>query len=243
MCFPKKSVTDHQHILQEHFESLGISLMETGINLWGKHRHENNNNKNEYKNTTYHGLENIEKNKNFGILLLTPHFTTVETTGLMLSFVLPYHPIYRPHDNPLMEYLITKGRIVNKLGKNKERQVSPISNKKTHSLIKNLRNKKTLLILPDQRYGSKGKVDVPFFGVLAPSNPGINKLAKLGKAKVLPVFTRRIGTKYQLTILPALENFPSGDDYKDTLRLHKLYEAEIKQNPSQYLWTHNRWGI
>ncbi len=241
MCFPEKTPSEHQKIVKDHFKSLGIYFIEMSINLWGKHRH--NNSKNEFQHFTYHGLENLEKHNNTGILILTPHFTTLEITGLMLSFITSYRPLYRPHNNPLMEYWITKSRTYKRTVNQKTLQILPISNKATRTLIKALRAKVAIGILPDQRYRSKGKVDVPFFGVSAPSNPGINKLAKLGKAKVLPVFTRRIGSKYQLTILPALENFPSGDDYKDTLRLHKLYEAEIKKNPSQYLWTHNRWDI
>ncbi len=240
MCFPTKTSSEHHKILREHFESLGINLMETGIALWGKHRNPNSQT-NELEHFSYKGLEHIENNKDHGVLILAPHFTTLEITGLMLSFVTKFHSIYRPHNNPLMNYLIIKSRTVS-ADKN-DREVTPISNKNTRGLIKALRNKENITILPDQKFKGKNTVDVPFFGMLAPSNPGVNKLAKMGRAKVLPVFTRRIGSKYQLTILPALENFPSGDDYADTLRLHKLYEEEIQQNPAQYLWTHNRWNV
>ena len=243
MCFPELSASEHHSILKEHFQDLGINLMETGINLWGAHRQ--NTQKNESAHFKFKGLENLEnaKAKNQGILLVVPHFTTLEITGLMLSFLTAYRPIYRPHDNALMEYLITTSRTIENIPGQPNRSVIPVSNKDTRTMMQDLRAGKVLMILPDQRYRAKGRVVVPFFGIDAPSNPGINKLAKLGKAKVLPVFTRRSGHSYELTILPALENFPSGDDYADTLRLHQLYEAEIRENPSQYLWTHNRWGL
>jgi KDO2-lipid IV(A) lauroyltransferase len=142
-----------------------------------------------------------------------------------------------------MEYLIATSRTIKQLDQKPDRQVIPISNKDTRDLIRELKNGKVLVILPDQKYGGSGSIEASFFGYKVPSNPGINKLARLGQAKVLPVFTRRIGIHYELSILPALENFPSGNDIQDTETLHRLYEAEIRDNPSQYLWVHDRWDI
>lgn len=239
-CFPEKSPQACEEILKQHFASLGINLMETTINIWGKHH--KNAKKNESQHFTFKGLEHLKANENHGILLVVPHFTTIEITGLMISFITEYRPIYRPHDNPLMEYLITQSRTVSEHDDPLGRSVKPVSNKNTRELITQLRDHKNLMILPDQKYTNQGHILVPFFGFMAPSNPGINKLAKLGKAKVIPIFTRRKGHEYELEFLPPLENFPTGDDYQDILTMHKLYETEIKQNPAQYLWVHNRWN-
>jgi KDO2-lipid IV(A) lauroyltransferase len=45
---------------------------------------------------------------------------------------------------------------------------------------------------------------------------------------------------YEVTILPALENFPSGDIASDTQRINELLEHHIRQAPDQYLWVHRR---
>jgi len=104
-----------------------------------------------------------------------------------------------------------------------------------------------MTILPDQKYRAKGSVKVPLFGQEAPSNPATSKIAKLTGCVVIPAFTRRIttdqGIRYEVEFLPALEQFPSDDDYQDTLRLHALYEEAIRQTPEQYLWVHNRWDL
>jgi len=239
LSFPNKNKEQIEVILKEHFESLGISLIETTINLWGSHRRPYQK-KEKTPFFTFHGLENLNAYPNQGLLLVVPHFTTIETTGLMLSYKTPFRPIYRQHDNPLMEYLITKSRT---LILNSGQTVAPLANTNTRGMIKALKENENIMILPDQRYRAKGSVKVPFFGEEAPSNPGICKLAKLGNAKVLPVFTRRHGQQYEIIIHPGLDNFPSGNDYADILRLHQLYEAEIKTNPAQYLWTHNRWDL
>lgn len=237
-AFPEKDNDEINTLLFEHFKSLGVTLVEFTITTWGKHRYSQQDNETRY--FTYYGLEHLEENRDQGILLLVPHFTTTEITGLMVSFITDYSPIYRANDNALLDYLIRKSR-TQRTQKTKQKQVTPLVNTDTKSMLKALRDKKILFILPDQKYNGKGSVKVPFFGKPAPSNPGITKLAKLGQAKVIPCFTRRNGVHYEIYFHAPLENFPSGNDYEDILRLHKLYEDEIRQNPSQYLWVHNRW--
>ena len=241
LCFPDKSPIEIEECVKQHFQDLGMSLAETTTNFWGRYRHHADNNESQYFH--FHGLEHFQSVKNQGILLVVPHFTTMETTGLMLTYVTDFHPIYRQHDNPLMEALITQSRTIQNTPDPKQFSSRPIHNKDTRGILNALRHNEVVWIAPDQRYRSKGKLDIPFFGQKAPSNPGICKLAKLTNAKVIPVFTRRSGLRYDLTFLPPLENFPSGDDFQDILKLHQLYEQEIRENPTQYLWTHNRWNI
>lgn len=239
--FPEKTANQISQLTKQHFESLGISLAETTINFWGRYRKQASNNERQYFH--FHGLEHFNAVTDQGILLVVPHFTTMETTGLMLTYITDFRPIYRPHDNPLMEALITQSRTIANTPDPKQHTSIPISNKDTKGILQALRHKQVIWIAPDQRYRAKGKINVPFFNMDAPSNPGICKLAERTNAAVIPVFTRRIGLDYHLTFLPPLDNFPSGNDYQDILKLHRLYEAEILENTSQYLWTHNRWNI
>lgn len=235
-AMPALSGKDVEQLTHEHFESLGISLFESMIVWWGDHRK----NKTmpfektlvEYENLAY--LKEAEASKK-GVIILVPHFTTTDIIGLFLSFVTTLHPVYRPHDNLLMDYLITKGRTLDNM--------TPISKFNTRGMIKTLKTGQNLGFLPDQKFTSKGHIKVPFFNQLAPSNPATSKLAKLTDCLVLPTFLERLDNgKYILRFQKPLENFPSGDDYEDTLRLHHIYEEEIKRNPAQYLWVHNRWN-
>ena len=45
---------------------------------------------------------------------------------------------------------------------------------------------------------------------------------------------------YQLTLHPALQNFPSDDDAKDARRVNALIEKHVHEVPDQYLWIHRR---
>jgi KDO2-lipid IV(A) lauroyltransferase len=242
LCFPKKSTAEQQAIVTEHFESLGLSLMEMGFVWWGDHK-KNHTHAKERKMVEFIGQENLfsAQQQGKGVLILAPHFTTLELTGLFVSFLTNYHAVYRPHDNPLMDYLIAKGRAI---AFSDGTQVAPLSNANTRQMLKVLRAGESMTFLPDQRYRAKGHVVVPFFNHNTKSNPATSKLAKLTQCAVVPTFTRRIKPfQYQVEFLPPLDNFPSGDDVADTERLHHLYEIEIRNNPAQYLWVHNRWDL
>lgn len=242
LCFPEKTAQEQQAILESHFESLGIGLMEMTIVWWGDHK-KNHAHARERERVIFIGEENLQaaQQQGKGVLILTPHFTTLELTGLFISFLTNYHAVYRPHDNPLMDHLIAKGRSITF---DDGQEVEPIANSNTRRMLKVLRAGLSMVLLPDQRYRAKGHVVVDFFGHTTKSNPATSKIAKLTGSAVVPIFTRRLpNNQYEVEFLPALKNFPSGDDVADTLRLHHLYEAEIRQNPSQYLWVHNRWDL
>lgn len=237
-AFPDMTRLERNELVLKNFESMGIAFIEMAITWWGSHR-KNFNHAKERQFLSYIGIENLRlaEQKNKGVLVLTPHFTHLEMTGLINAFITDLFSVYKPHKNPLMDYLILKGRT---LGVN---QCLPIDHKDTRRLIKALRDGKNIGYLPDQRYRGKGHLNVPFFGHNAKSHSATSKLSKMTGCSVVPCFTRRIGNEYQTEFFPALDNFPSGDDYADTLRLHQLYEQEIRRNPSQYLWVHNRWDL
>jgi Kdo2-lipid IVA lauroyltransferase/acyltransferase len=94
---------------------------------------------------------------------------------------------------------------------------------------------------PDQDYGIKHSVFVPFFGVQAATVTGTARIAELGKAVVIP-FThyRDEHNCYHLVIDAALQNYPTGDDVADATRINEILEKAIAKQPDQYLWVHRR---
>jgi Kdo2-lipid IVA lauroyltransferase/acyltransferase len=68
------------------------------------------------------------------------------------------------------------------------------------------------------------------------------RLAKTSKAAVIYVSFERLSgnSGYQLRLLPALKNFPSGDDVADAHRVNQLIETQVRRIPEQYLWLHRR---
>jgi KDO2-lipid IV(A) lauroyltransferase len=62
---------------------------------------------------------------------------------------------------------------------------------------------------------------------------------------VLPVHAtrRRDGRGYRLKIHPPLENFPTGVDEADALRINQLVETAVRETPEQYFWVHRRFKV
>lgn len=237
LAFPELDQQARLDLLKQHFESLGISFIELTFIWWGRYHFDSVDN--EAKYVTFKGLENLRQaeKKAKGVLVIFPHFTHIDSTNFFFSFVSPLMPVYRPNDNPVLDYLILKART---LGSRKQVNI-PFN--ETRSIVKALKQGNDVGFLPDQRYRSRGHIKVPFFNHVAKSHSSTSKIAKMTGCAVVLMFTRRIDCRYEIQFLPALDNFPSGDDYADTLRLHQLYEEEIRQNPSQYLWVHNRWDL
>lgn len=243
IAFPKLDHSEQIKLCKAHFESLGIGFAEMAIVWYGDHKRDHLN-ASERKLVTFIGKEHLEsaQQNGKGVLILAPHFTTLEVTGLFISFLTNYFAVYRPHNNDFMDHLIAQGRSIRF---DNGDHVEPVANDNTRKMLKVLRSGASMTFLPDQRYRAKGSIKVPLFGKDCPSNPATSKIAKLTGCAIIPTFTRRIedknGIHYEVEFLPALENFPSGDDYQDTLRLHRHYEEAIRKAPEQYLWVHNRW--
>lgn len=226
-CLPELSPEQRNTILREHFSSLGIGIVETLMSWWGNH------------NKILHlyrtdGLEHLKtaESHNKGVIILVPHFTHIDISGLFLSRETRYRPIYRKMNNPLLEELTRRGRDRTSSG--------AIPKDNIRMMIQSLKDGIAVTFLPDQNFRKRHSQLVPFFNIPAPSNVATSRIAKISDAPVVPLFVRRLKGKYVLYFKPALDDFPSSDAVMDTTRIHQLIEDEIRANPSQYLWVHRR---
>ena len=109
-------------------------------------------------------------------------------------------------------------------------------------ILSAMRAGRPLLYLPDQDFGPRDTIFVPFFGVAAATVPGLSRIAQVARARVLPCVTRMLpgGAGYVLRIDPPWDNFPSGDVVADTRRMNEYIERRVLEMPEQYLWMHKR---
>ena len=228
LCFPEKTTQQRQLLLIKNFEDLGISLFEVAMAWWWPWRRF-------AERFELHGLEHLEQLNGQGALLMAMHYTTLEVGGQILAHYYSTDGMYRPHGNPVYDYLQQKGRLSN----NPDCAVFPRED--VRGVLKALRRGRVIWYAPDQDYGRKQSVFAPFFGVPAASVTATAKLARAGNAKVLPFTHVRLANgHYRVTVHPPLENFPSGDDVADATRINNIIEAFIRVTPEQYLWVHRR---
>jgi KDO2-lipid IV(A) lauroyltransferase len=229
LCFPELDARARARLLAAHFESLGIGIVEA-INGW-------------WKPTSWlrerlqlEGLENLHRAlaEGRGALLLTAHFTTLEMGAQMLGFSHPSTGVYRRHENPVFDRVMHAGRLA--------RGGTLFERRDLRALLRALRAGHTVWFAPDQAYLGPHGMDVPFFGVPAPTNTATARLAAASRAPVLPFFVERLprDATWRVSIEPPLENFPAGDPLADATRINRVLEAGIRRAPAQYLWSHDR---
>ena len=231
LCFPELSDNERDALLSETLYSTAMAIFETGIAwFWPKWRLR--------RLFTITGVENIEQaqREGQGALLLSMHFTTLDIGSAMLGQYVNYDGMYRKHNNDVYDYMQKVRREAYAPGG------TAFSRDNVRGMISRLRQGRMIWYAPDRDLGEKISVFVPFFGVQTATVTATAQFARMGRAKVIPFTQKRLprGKGYELIIHPAFENYPSGDEYQDALRVNQFMEAEIRKIPGQYFWAQPR---
>ena len=229
LCFPKLSLEQRDTLARQHFDALGMSLIEMGLARWASDRHLAG-------LTTIDGVDHVLQavNEGRGVILLSAHFTTLELSGRVLKInIPPWDAVYRKSRSPFMTEVLRTGR--------ERSAASTIEKRDIKSMVRRLRDGGIVWYAPDQSYNRKGAEVIPFFGVPSMHTTATSTLARLGKAVTLPYFPQRLPDgRYHLRILPALEDFPSDDLVADTKKYVHVLEDQVHRCPEQYFWVHRK---
>ncbi|MCC6208707.1 MAG: LpxL/LpxP family Kdo(2)-lipid IV(A) lauroyl/palmitoleoyl acyltransferase [Gammaproteobacteria bacterium] len=230
LCYPELDAEARARLLRDHFLALGIGLLETAMAWWLPER------RLRPLIAEVEGLPYLQESLDggHGVILLSSHFTTTEMGVRLLDFLAPINPMYRRHENAVVDDVLHRS-----FGARFE---TVIPRDDVRGMLRVLRQGRAVWYAPDQNYGRRGHVFAPFFGIPAASNPATGRFAQMGKAVVIPYFACRLsGARgYRLTLLPPLTGFPGGDEVADTARINAIVEAEVREIPEQYLWVHRR---
>jgi len=230
LCFPELSAQEQQQLVLKNMQNTGIAMMETGMAWWWPQWRINK------ACGSIKGIEHLEniQRSGKGALLLIPHMLHLEMTGRVMGIKCQGVGFYRPHNNPLMEYFTTKGRL--------RSNEYLVGKRDVKGLLQALKNKKVCYYLPDQDYGRKRCEFVPFFAVPdAASTTGTLLFSASKHCDVVSLTSRRDEQgKYHLEVLPVLNNFPSGDNKTDVTRVNQRIEQAVNIAPEQYMWLHRR---
>tara|TARA_B100000941_G_scaffold231305_1_gene173735 strand:- start:2285 stop:3139 length:855 start_codon:yes stop_codon:yes gene_type:complete len=180
-------------------------------------------------------LTNIIKN-NKPVIFISGHFANFELMSMTISEKqIPLATIYRPLNNlflnPLMEYLrkrfICKNQI--KKGINGVREA-----------IEYIKQNHCIALMIDQRVSEGEKIN--FFGKPALTTTLPAQLSIKYNLGILPVFIeRKNNDKFEIQFLDEIN--PKNFDNKVDLskKLNEVLEKMVTRNPSQWIWSHNRW--
>lgn len=240
LAFPEKSVNEHEQMARQVFINQGIGVFET-LSAWFRPQLFTN-----YPdNISIDGLDYVLNAQAQGkaVLVLGGHYTMLDLGGLLCTQFFPANAVYRPQNNDMLEWFIFNGR----------RTIfgSQIEHKDMRKLVKCMKAGEVIWYSPDQDYGLKQGVMANFFGVPAATITAQRRLAKLGDKNNPPLVMamhsyRKADFKngrpqYQLTITPALQDYPSNDELADAERVNQILENLIRIDPTQWMWFHKRY--
>lgn len=227
LCFPEKSPAEIRALARAHYDALALGLFEACAGWWTEPA--------ELPAHRIEGFAHFESAlaQGRGVILLTAHFTTLEICGRFMAEAGRFGCLYRDPDNPVVAHVMRIQR--------ERHSTVAVHFNDLKGLIRALRGGHSIWYAPDQGQRTASSEIVPFFGVPAVTNTATGKIATMTGAAVVPYFARReCDRSYTLTLLPALENFPTDDALADSLRINRLIEEHIRLAPEQYFWVHKR---
>ena len=180
-------------------------------------------------------LVEILKNKT-QVIFISGHFSNFE---LMAQHIeksnIKLAAIYRPLNNFFLNNTMEEIRKKFICKKQIKKGLSG-----TREVLKHINDGYSIALMIDQRVSEGIKVD--FFNRKALTTTIPAQLIKKYKLNVVPVHIERQNKHYfNLYFNKPIIFDPSDDVEKITLKLNKNLEKMILKNPSQWIWSHNRW--
>mgnify|MGYP001490690636 FL=1 len=180
-------------------------------------------------------LEKI-KNSNEPVIFVSGHFDNfelmamhIERSGIKLAAI--YRPLNNQYLNPIMEKI-------------RKKYICKIQIKKgisgTKDLLKYFKLGTSIALMIDQRVseGIKSK----FFGKEALTTTIPAQFVKKFNCKIIPIhILRKADNNFKLKVFKPLQFSKNESIETITLSLNSILEKMINENPSQWIWTHNRW--
>jgi len=228
-CFPGMTRTERERLARAHFRAFCRALVDHVLLWWApRERIE--------RLVRIEGLEHLRALGGAPAILLVPHFVGLDAGATRLACEINATSMYSRQKNAQFDALLQLGRSRFGDQRNFSRQegIRPV--------LACMREGRPLYYLPDQDYGPRDAIFVPFFGVPAATIPGLSRIARVARAKVLPCVTRMLpgGAGYLMRIGPPWDNFPTDDLAADTRRMNAYIEQCIAEMPEQYNWMHKR---
>ncbi|MEN8154943.1 MAG: lysophospholipid acyltransferase family protein [Acidobacteriota bacterium] len=236
IAFPSQSDIERKSLAEKiynHFSTIFIEI----IYLFGGKSPEK-----VLKEIKVEGLENLTGTleKGSGAILFSAHFGNWELIPFILSRELGenIYSIARKMDNPLTEKIVTKFRSF--MGSNIIYKDGSL-----RKMLRVMEDNKLVYLLIDQNTISREGVLADFFGKKVVAVTSVSQIFLKKKVPVIPLFINYRKDSIVLKIGKEVKIKESGDYKKDlaacTQHCLLLIEEEIKNNPEQWFWFHDRW--
>jgi len=178
------------------------------------------------------------------VMFLPPHLGCFEVTA---QFYAAFRPeattrpmtvLYRIPRKSILRPIVESGRAAQGL------KLAPAEMRGVRMLMKAMKDREVVGILPDQVPSRGEGVWAPFFGRWAYTMTLPARLARQFDAIVIFVYGERLpeGRGYRIHLKRLEEPF-TGDAAQDAAIMNRGLESLIRECPTQYLWGYNRYKV
>lgn len=232
ICFPDWSEAQRTEVAKLFFQRFSIALFDL-FWLWREPQEEI------IRRVRISGLEHLQAADSSiqgPVIILAPHFLGIDAGGTRLQIDRMLVCLYSNQSIPAIDRWMLKGR-------NRFANAILISRREgIGRLARILRDGTTAHFSPDMDFGRNGAVFAPFFGEPAATPTSLVRLARMTKATVVPMVTRLTPEGYEARFYPGwrYDEAEEQDLAACVTDLNRKIEDWIREDPSQYLWTHRR---
>ncbi|MDA7745818.1 lauroyl-Kdo(2)-lipid IV(A) myristoyltransferase [Psychromonas sp.] len=234
LCFPEYTDLEKDKLMRKNFRAVAqISLSMGELAFRSKEFL-----KNRVNFIGEHFIREAEQN-NKAVIFLGPHCYGLDYSGVaaISGNDYPLSSMFNDYKNPIFDWFVTRyrTRFVRQSGKgmlyHRSEGLKPA--------IKSLRDNTHFYYLPDEDHGPESSIFSSFFATQKATLPVIGRLAKLGNAVVIPVYTiyNEQTSKVDVICHAPIEGIPSGNDQIDTDLMNAAIEKLVNLERSQYMWT------
>ena len=179
---------------------------------------------------------NIAISKKKPLIFVSGHFAnfelmSMEITKRNIKLATIYRPLNNIFLNPFMEFLRKKFICKNQIKKGLNG---------VRDAIEYIKNDFSIALMIDQRVSEGVKIN--FFKKPALTTTLPAQLALKYKLSIVPVFIqRKSNNKFVVEFQNEIKSEDFHDKLKLTKKLNEVLEKMVMRNPTQWIWTHNRW--
>ena len=224
-CFPNWSEAKREETIEAMFVTVAQTMLGIGEIALRSVKHLQ-------QRSEFSGFEHLTQAKAEGknIILLVPHTWSIDASGIVLhTYGMPMVSMYNPHRNALVDWLwnATRERFGGKMH-TRQNGIKPFLN--------DVRQGNMGYFLPDEDFGEVLSVYADFFATEKATLPGLNKMAKVAKAEVIPMFATYDAEKgkYVMDILPPIHF--DGTEQQSARAMNEVVEYFVEKDPKQYVW-------
>lgn len=234
LCFPDYTDAEKDALMRENLRSIAQIALSLGEIAFRSKAYL-------HQRINFIGEQHIRDAEESGkaIIFLAPHCYGIDFAGVAAISArgYPLSSMFNDYKNPIFDWFVTNYRT--RFSRLNDKGTLYHRSEGLKPCIKSLRDKAHFYYLPDEDHGRDSSLFSPFFATQKATLPVIGRLAKLGRAIVIPTYTSYNAKTGKVDVIchAPLTAIPTETEQEDTDIMNAAIEKVVNENRAQYMWT------